>query len=103
MNYLRHLPIKRKLVLIAMVVSGIALLVACNGFFAYEQSAARKQMVQALNLTAAMTAANSTAGLSFDESGSVEQALKSLSAQPDIVQACVYDKDGRQFARYLRV
>ncbi|MGA2248869.1 MAG: CHASE sensor domain-containing protein, partial [Verrucomicrobiota bacterium] len=87
---------------ITMLVSGIALAVACAAFMIYEQAAARKQMVQALNITAAMTAANSTAGLSFTEADSVAQALKSLSAQPDIVQACVYDKGGRQFARYLR-
>ena len=102
MKFLRDLPIKRKLMVITMLVSGIALAVACAAFMIYEQAAARKQMVQTLKITAAMTAANSTAGLSFDEAGSVEQVLKSLSAQSDIVQACVYDKGGRQFAHYLR-
>ncbi len=102
MQFLHNLPIKRKLMAITMLVSGTALLVACAAFMVYEQAAARKQMAQALGITAAMTAANSTAGLSFNEAGSVEQALKSLNAEPDIVQACVYDKDGRQFARYVR-
>jgi PAS domain S-box-containing protein len=102
MKFFRNLPIRRKLMVITMLVSGSALLVACGAFMAFEQAAARKQMAQALNITAAMTAANSTAGLSFNEADSVEQALKSLGAQPDIRQACVYDKDGRPFARYLR-
>ena len=102
MRLLSQLRIKDKLMVITMLVSASALLMACAAFVVVEEYAARKQMVQALNITAAMTAANSTAGLSFDEAGSVEQALKSLSAQPDIVQACVYDRSGRLFARYLR-
>jgi signal transduction histidine kinase len=97
-----NLPIKRKLMVITMLVSGVALAVASTAFVVFEQSTARKQMVAALEITAAMTAANSTAGLSFDEADSVEQALKSLSVQPDIAEACVYSKSGNLFARYLR-
>ena len=102
MQFLNHLSVKHKLMVIAMLVSGSALLMASIAFVIFEEASARKQMTEALSTTAAMTAANSTAGLSFDEAGSVEQALKSLSAQPDIVQACVYDKNGRVFARYIR-
>ena len=102
MRFFRHLSIKHKLMVIAMLVSGSALLMASTAFVLFEGALARKQMVDALDTTAAMTAANSTAGLSFDESASVGQALKSLSAQPDIVQACVYDREGKVFARYLR-
>ena len=102
MQFLSNLPIKRKLMVITMLVSGSALLVASVAFIIFEQATARKQMVQTLNITAAMTAANCTAGLSFDEASSVEQALAPLSAEPDIVRACVYNKNGRPYAYYLR-
>jgi signal transduction histidine kinase/HAMP domain-containing protein len=102
MCFLRHLPIKRKLMAITMLASGIALVVACLAFFACEQVTARKRIVQDLTVTARMTGANSTAGLVFDDAASVEQTLKSLSVQPSIVAACVYDKDGRPFAFYQR-
>ena len=102
MNLLRNLPIKRKLMAITMLVSSAALIMASAAFVIFEQSTARKQMVQALQITAAMTAANSTAGLSFDEPDSVDQTLQSLRTQPDVVQACVYNKAGRLFAHYLR-
>ena len=95
MRSLRQLPIKRKLVIITMLASGIALVVACAAFFTYEQLTARTRMVQSLTLTAKMTGANSTAGLTFNEPGSVEQSLQSLSVQPSILFACVYDKDGQ--------
>jgi len=102
MQFLRNLPIKRKLMVISMLVSCVALAAACAIFMIYEQTVAREQMVQALKITAATTGANSTAGLSFDEAGSVRDVLKSLSVQPDINQAYVYDKNGHVFARYLR-
>jgi len=102
MQFFRNLPIKRKLMVITMLISGVALAVASAAFVIFEQSTARKQMVAALEITAAMTGANSTAGLSFDEADSVVQALKSLSVQPDIVEACVFTKSGNLFAQYLR-
>jgi len=102
MNFLRNLPIKRKLMVIIMVVSGVATWVVSLSFITYQQVAYRRQMVQDLSILAAVTGANSTAGLSFNEAGSVGEALKSLSAQPGIVHACIYDKDGRPFARYQR-
>ncbi len=102
MHFLRNLPIKRKLMVITMLVSGVASWVVSLSFITYEQVAARRQMVQDLSITAAMAGANSTAGLSFNEADSVEQALKSLHAQPGIVHACVYDRAGKPFARYQR-
>jgi len=103
MRLLQNLPIKRKLVVITMLASGIALVVACVAFFTYEQFTARKRLVQDLSIIAEMTGANSAAGLTFDEPSSVEQSLKSLSVQPSILAACVYDKEGQPFARYKRV
>jgi PAS domain S-box-containing protein len=102
MNFFRHLPIKRKLMVIIMLVSGVASWLVSLSFVTYQQVTYRKQVVQDLSITAAMAGANSTAGLSFNEADSVEQALKSLSAQPGIVRACVYDQDGNPFARYQR-
>jgi PAS domain S-box-containing protein len=102
MQFLRNLPIRRKLMVITMFVSGIAVSVACAAFMVFQQAAARREMVETLSTTAAMTAANSAAGLSFDDAASVEQALKSLGAQADIVEACVYDHSGRPFARFVR-
>jgi len=87
---------------LAMLASSVALVIACVAFTAYEQSAAHARMARDLGVTAEMAGANCTAGLSFDEAGSVDSALKSLGAEPDLVQACWYDKNGRLFARYQR-
>ncbi|MBC8097760.1 MAG: hypothetical protein H7Y43_18320, partial [Akkermansiaceae bacterium] len=102
MRFLQNLPIKRKLVIITMLTTLIALGAACLAFFTYEQLTARKRIVQNLSATAKMTGANCAAGLTFNEPGSVEQSLQALSVQPSVLHACVYDKDGRPFARYHR-
>ena len=102
MHSLRDLPIRRKLVLVTMLASGIAILAACLAFVAYERVVFRERIVRDLSITAAMTAANSAAGLAFNEPGSVEVALKSLSVQPSILRGCIYNKEGQAFARYQR-
>lgn len=102
MNLFRHLPIKRKLTLITLVTSGVALLVAGLGLATYEQINIRRRLVADLQTTAAMTSANCTAGLIFNDPAAIEQTLKSLVTQPHIVRAGVYGKDGKLFADYLR-
>ncbi len=102
MNFLRSLPIKRKLTAITLLTSCIALLFAGLALATYEQINIRKRLVNDLTTTAAMTGANCTAGLMFDDPVAVEQTLKSLSAQPHVVRACVYDAEGELFASYHR-
>lgn len=102
MKLLRNLPIKRKLTLIMLLTSSAALVLACLALAAYEQINIRNRLVRDLATTAEMTAANSTAGLTFNDSATVEQTLKSLAAQPRIVRACVYGKDHKPFALYQR-
>ncbi|HVM59831.1 MAG TPA: ATP-binding protein [Verrucomicrobiae bacterium] len=102
MRLLLNIPIKRKLIIITMLASGIALVVACLAFVTCEQVTSRKRIAQDLSITAAMTGYNSTSGLTFNDADSVQQTLKSLGAQPSIVHACVYDKYGRPFAQYQR-
>lgn len=102
MDLLRHLPLKRKLTVITVLTSCVALVVACLALAAYEQLNIRRRLVNDLATTAAMTGANSSAGLTFNDPAAVEQTLKSLTAQPRIVRACVYGKDARPFALYQR-
>src|SRR5580698_2997566 len=102
MRFLNNLPIKRKLTFITMLTSGIALLTASLALVTYEQITSRKRMIQDLSITAEMIGRNSASGLAFDESGSVEQSLQSLSAQHSIRRVWIYDQKGNPFARYQR-
>jgi len=99
---LKNLPIKRKLTVMVMVTSGLALLLACAAFMTYEQIAFRNAMVRDLSITARMIGDNSAASLSFNEAGSAEQTLRSLNAQTHLIGAAIYNRDGQLFARYQR-
>lgn len=95
-------PIKRKLTFITLLTSTAALFLACGAFVTYEQVAFRGTMVRYLSITAEMIGFNSAAALSFNDTSAAEQTLKGLSAQPQIVAACIYDINGIVFATYQR-
>lgn len=98
----RNIPIRRKLTLITMLTSCVALLLACAAFVAHDKALFRKTMVEALLGTAEMVGDNSSAALTFNEPTSAEQTLKSLSALPHIVSGVVYDRNGKPFSTYYR-
>lgn len=102
MRPFRDLPIKRKLMLIMMVTSSVVLLLACAAFVTYELVLFRRTMVRDLSTLAGIIGSNSTAALAFNDQRSAEETLAALRAEPHIVSACLYARDGRVFARYLR-
>ena len=100
LGLLRDIPIQRKLTIISMLTSGLALLMAGLAFVAYEQVAFRAAMLDRLSITASMVADNSAAALTFNDSASAIQTLRTLSADQHIVGAAIYDAHGKLFASY---
>ncbi|MEP7340324.1 MAG: CHASE sensor domain-containing protein, partial [Acidobacteriota bacterium] len=98
----RDISIKRKLTLIIMLISGITSLLACASFVSYDLVASRRAMVRDLQTLADMIELNSAAALTFNDQTSAQEVLAALSAKPQIVSACVYNNDGKPFAKYLR-
>ena len=101
MRALRNIPIRRKLTLIIMLVSGASLLMACAAFLSYEHMTSRGTMVDDLTSTAKMIGENSSAALSFSDPDAAEQTLKSLNVHSHVVSAAIFDRDGNLFAHYL--
>jgi len=102
MSFLLHLSIRRKLTLIMMMTSVVALLLACGAFVIYEQVTYRKTMARELSLLADVIGANSTAALTFHDPEAARDQVRALRTQPHVVSACTYGKDGRPFASYGR-
>ena len=103
MRLLRDVPIQRKLTIISMLTSGLALLVAGLAFGAYEQVVSRGAMVERVSITASMVADNSSSALMFNDPASAAATIKSLGAEDShIVGAAIYDEKGRIFAIYRR-
>jgi signal transduction histidine kinase len=99
MNF-RDLPVRRKLMAIILLVSGIVSGVTCVTLFLYDYVAFRQTTRQDLGTLGEVVANNSTAALAFQNRDDAGQILGALKAQPHIVGAAVYDAAGRLFAKY---
>jgi diguanylate cyclase (GGDEF)-like protein len=102
MRSFRDTPIRQKLVVISLLSSGAALLLACVAFIAYELGAYRDATLNKLESVAGVIGANSAAALSFDDPGSATTTLSALRAEKMVVTACIYGPEGHLFAAYYR-
>ena len=97
---LRDIPIKRKLTLISMLTSSVAILLTCGAIVGFQMVTFRKNMLKEVLTTASMVGDNSAAALTFDDPASAELTLKSLDADGHLVAAFIYDAAGQPFASY---
>ena len=102
MSFLEDLSIKRKLTLIIMLISSVALVLASAAFIWDDLITSRKALSRDLLTLAEMIGTGSTAALTFGDEGSADEVLAALAAKQQIVAACIYDKDGEPFAKYQR-
>ena len=99
-GFLDRMQIKTKLVLLIVLTSVVALIVQAAGFVAYERMRVTDQLIGDLSSLARIVANRSTAALIFNDDKVVGETLTALKVKRAIVAACVYDADGRVFARY---
>ncbi|MBZ5553239.1 MAG: response regulator [Acidobacteriia bacterium] len=102
MHAFQAIPIKRKLTLIILVISFIALLLASGVVAVYDFIAFRRAMVSDLLALAQIVADNSTAALTFNDQQAASGTLASLKSKPHIISACLLTPDGKVFASYVR-
>jgi signal transduction histidine kinase/uncharacterized membrane protein affecting hemolysin expression len=98
--HFRNMRIRRKLMVIILVTCVTALLLMSGTFFAYEYVTLRRATVRQLTTLGEITAANSTAALAFENQKDANEILAALAAERHVVAACLYDRNGRLFARY---
>ncbi|TMD07033.1 MAG: HAMP domain-containing protein, partial [Chloroflexi bacterium] len=102
MRPLRDLPVRKKLTLIIMVTSSVALLMACGLFIIDDLCGLHDEIRHRLSMLSDVVGANSQASLVFKDRDAAQEILNTLHAQEPIVSAGLYESDGALFARYLR-
>ena len=102
MSFLRDVSLKRKLLVIIMLTSSVALLLACAAFVIYERAQYRKDVVDDLTVKAEMIGSQSTASLKFKDPKAATEILDKLKTEKRIVAACIYGRDGAVLAKYER-
>ena len=98
----RNYSIRQKLTWMNMLVSGMALLLACTAFAAYELADFRTTMVRSLSTQAQIIGANSASSLLFNDPDSARDTLSALTAAPNILSAGIYTPSGEPFAIWSR-
>ncbi len=102
MRLFQDLSIRHKLQGIVLVACGVALFVASAAFTFYDRTTLLRSKTDDLMASAKMIGSNSTAALTFHDSGSAQEILSALRAKPHVVHACIYDSGGNVFATYSR-
>ena len=97
---LRDWPIKKKLTALFMLISSLVLLLTAAAFVTYEVLTIRQRTLANLSSLGRVIAANSTASLAFANEADAREILSALRAEPHVVAAGLYNKDGRLFSRY---
>src|SRR2546425_815798 len=97
---LRDWPIKQKLTVMLVSISGLVLLLTAAAFAGYQYWSLRQATRDALSVRGRIIAANSTASLAFANDADARELLSALRADPHIVAAVLYDKGGHVFAAY---
>ncbi len=98
---LKDLSIKRKLMLITMLTSGLAVVLSSAGFLIYDLISFRNSLSQDLMTQADIIGYNSAAAMAFKDEAAATVTLSALQAKEDIVSAVLYTRDGKIFAHYF--
>jgi len=99
---IQNYSISKKLTWMNMLVSGVALLLACSGFCAYDLYSFRDALVRNVSIQAQIIGDNTVSALLFNDPHSAEKTLSALEANQHLLYAQIYTRDGQPFAGYWR-
>src|SRR5262249_53750670 len=100
MTQFRDRPIKQKLMIITIVTTVTALLLAALGIIIADSLLFRTYIKRDLTAMARILADNSTAALAFNDPAAAEVTLSALRERPHVTSACIYRSDSTVLARY---
>ena len=102
MKCFRDLSIRRKLTALFMAMSCLTAAAVSGSMGTYDVMAFKRAMAQDLEILGDVLADNSTAALTFHDADAARDVLRALQAEPDVTAACIYTRDGKPFAKYVR-
>ena len=100
MHFLLDLPLRRKLLVLMMATSTLALLLAAVAFSAYEWFILRDAACRDVQAQAQILAANLSAAVEFGDAAHARRTLEGLKKRPAFDLACVFDENRKFLAGY---
>ena len=101
-SWLGRLSIRNKLIVVLMLVSVTAVVVACAAFIGVSFVLHHQELKRDITSLAMVVGKNSMAALSFDMPEDAESILSGLSGDDTITYASILDSEGDVFASYKR-
>lgn len=99
---LHDLALPRKLLLMSVLTTLVAMLVALLALVSYDLLVVRPRLVQDLASRMDLVSLNLDVDLNFGDRTAAERTLAALRGTRDINRACLFDARQRPFARYAR-
>jgi PAS domain S-box-containing protein len=100
MRFLTNMPIKRKVTLVILLISTIALLLASGCLFAFQLVTFKQGFTRDLSALGEVMASHSVAPLTFKDTQAANEILSLIKAKPHITHAQLRLNDGGLFAQY---
>src|SRR5262245_39593208 len=102
MTSLRNISIRTKLILLAGTAVLFALVLSSTGIILNDIAMIRSATVDQLEVQARMMEFNSDGVLAFADQQAAEELLRSMSLQPAVEVACLFDTQNEVFASYTK-
>ncbi len=102
MNLLRGQSLQKTLMLLLLLTSSSALVLATLGFALNDWLFSRAEMIDRLRSQADIIANNTVAALTFNDQEAALRTLKSLQSETDIIGTLLFTNTGELFAAYQR-
>ncbi|HED36534.1 MAG TPA: response regulator [Gammaproteobacteria bacterium] len=101
-QFIQHLQIRHKLIIIIMSTVIFTLLLVGSVLIVSERYSARESMIDKLMMVSSIIADRSTAALSFDDQKVALEVLSALDHESSVVLGCIYDNSQALFAAHAR-
>src|SRR5204863_8781356 len=98
----RNLPVRRKLLLLTLTSTTVALTLASGGFLAWDIAQIRAEAKQETRAQSALVAENSGAPLTLGDDRVAGEIMQTLSVRPRVEMACLYQSNGTVLTSFQR-
>ncbi len=101
-RWFERLPIHRKLVASALLITAVALTVAMLGLSAFDMWRYRATAAEDAGALASVLAENTAAAVMFSQADVAEEILQSVRVRDVVTRVCVFLPNGQLFAGFAR-
>jgi hypothetical protein len=99
-RWFEQLPIHRKLVASALLITAVALVVAMLGLSGFDVWRYRVTAAEDAGALASVLAENTAAAVMFNQADAAEEILQSVRVRNVVTRVCIFLPDGRRFAGF---